>query len=192
MCLTPPNTLKKIQTHIDECQNEVKTIILNEAFRLLHNDGYPSELGLPHYDWPEQNFTETDKDLLKLLDQIGDDDHVHHTIDDTTSHKLPILPSSETASLNYNNLNLHSLPTQFDHTNIGWNPWLQKNHIDQKSFPYNLPHKDAIKASTSYIYFDVPYDEKRRKRDAETISINEYDIHPAAISFKERRLAGVS
>lgn len=67
----------KVQKHIIECQNEVKTNIFNEAFSLInghafhHPDDHASSIHLPvtgHDDFAHRNFTLTEQEILKFFE----------------------------------------------------------------------------------------------------------------------------
>lgn len=99
MCLTPPNTMYKVQKHIMECQNEVKSNIFHEAFSLIHDTAFhhPHDHATIEYkdenDFPHRNFTLTEQEILKFFqnhDHSGlayEDLHTHahaqhHTVDE--------------------------------------------------------------------------------------------------------------
>lgn len=64
----------KVQKHIIECQNEVKTNIFNEAFSLINDHAFhhPDDHGaihLPgHDDFAHRNFTLTEQEILKFFE----------------------------------------------------------------------------------------------------------------------------
>lgn len=93
----------KVQKHITECQNEVKSNIFHEAFSLIHDTAFhhPHDHSTIEYkdehDWARHNFTLTEQEILKFFENhdhhlkgsgdhsetIHDDlHHSHHSIDD--------------------------------------------------------------------------------------------------------------
>lgn len=211
--MNPPNTLKKVQTHIDECKNEVKTSIFNEAFNVLHDQHddhddhhheFPPELDLHEHEYGASsvhNFTERDKNVLKILDYFDEDDHKnhhhhsHHGIPDVFRPKPPSIPPLPSIS---SHLSSHSV-VRHPSSSISWDVHDFKRH-DTGSVPDDLTQQQSLnKLIDDILEQKLNGDRKktnRRKRDAkigEDSSPFEIDpFHPATASFKERRLAGVS
>ncbi|XP_055319670.1 uncharacterized protein LOC129577146 [Sitodiplosis mosellana] len=84
VCLTPPNTLLKVQKHIIECQHEVKSNIFNEAFSLIndhafhHPDDHTSIHLSGHDDFAHRNFTLTEQEILTFFENHGHPSHGTH------------------------------------------------------------------------------------------------------------------
>lgn len=89
MCLTPPNTLLKVQKHIIECQHEVKTNIFNQAFSLIsehvyhHPNDHVSINVHDHDDYLHPNFTLTEKEVLQFFEKH---DHSKHGATSQAGH----------------------------------------------------------------------------------------------------------
>lgn len=100
VCLTPPTTLYKVEKHITECQNEVKSNIFHEAFSLIHDTAFhhPHEHATIEYkdhkdehdDFAHHNFTLTEKDILKFFENHDHHHHHDHIVhDDLHTHPHP-------------------------------------------------------------------------------------------------------
>lgn len=215
VCLTPPNTMLKVQKHINECKHEVKTNIFNEAFSLIHEHSFkhPHELHNLHTIDPHDdvhgldlhNLTLTEQELLKFFE-----DHDH--IDEPLASPIPSLAP------------LTKEPTFLP-------PWNQPfpNHLYKKTDSIQLNGKlssNDMQRSASvqkpssvrnpYQYFNIESGEATKRIDRQRRDLNlfkhlhdkdrhhhhhqhsddsshhEDSIHPTAIDYKDKRIAGVS
>lgn len=78
MCLTPPNTMFKVQKNIKECEHEVQTNIFHEAFGLINEHAFHHPKGphsihshddATHDDFADRNFTLTEQEILKFFEE---------------------------------------------------------------------------------------------------------------------------
>lgn len=201
----------KVQKHINECKHEVKANIFNEAFSLIHEHSFkhPHELHDLHtidlhddvHGLDLHNLTLIEQDILKFFE-----DHDHFG-----GHLSPIdepLPSA-IPSLAHLPIEPTFLP-----------PWQQPfpNHLYKKTDAIQLNGKSSsndVQRSASaqkpsvknpYQYFNIETGEETKKIDrqrrdlhllkhlhhSDDSSHQEDSIHPTAIDYKDKRIAGVS
>lgn len=85
----------KVQKHIAECQNEVKSNIFHEAFSLIHHTAFHHphdhhatiEYKDEHDDFAHRNFTLTEQEILKFFENH---DHSLKTVDAVHPHDVGI------------------------------------------------------------------------------------------------------
>lgn len=218
VCLTPPNTMLKVQKHINECKDEVKTNIFNEAFSLIHEHSFkhPHELHDLHtidlhddvHGLDLHNLTLTEQEILKFFE---DHDHVGDhlgLIDESLPSAIPSLA-----------------PLTIEPTFLP--PWQQPfpNHLYKKTDSIQLNGKsssDDMQRSASaqkssvrnpYQYFNIKTGEANKRIDRQRRDLHLFKhllkdhhhsddtshhedtidtIHSTAIDHKDKRIAGVS
>lgn len=162
----------KVQKHIKECQNEVKSNIFNEAFALIHDHAYkhphdPHDIHLlddlhhEHDEFDHRNFTLTEKEILKFFEEH---DHVggHPGVGDVISYdhdigEHEILPAHHDLPLHHPWHHLHK-KTDAPRSNVKPNEEFQSAFFNPSPSPSNR---------NPYQYFNVNPDEANKKMDSE-------------------------
>lgn len=164
VCLTPPNTIFKVQKHIKECQHEVKTNVFNEAFSLIHeklphnihDDAHWHELhdDPATGDFAHHNFTLTEHEILKFFE-----DHVHdylglhsHVTPTTHLHSTHLHPA-HVHSAHVHSAHLH--PTHAPHIHpVAHTSSLKGSHLESG---VEYLHPESLASTKLHIIESTPH-----------------------------------
>lgn len=179
----------------------VKTNIFNEAFTLLHEHGYDVHDGPPHN---LTDFGHTDHDVLDILEEN------HHSYPSThthiSDHSIDI-HEDNTSPQKYNNY--LDTSNQFNAWNYHPQHLIKKTDSGVVDTQKNAEQAKNVASQNPYTYFNPITGESgtkmtRQKRDihmedmhSHSESIHSENIHPesihsTAVTFKDKRIAGVS
>lgn len=134
----------KVQKHIMECQNEVKSNIFHEAFSLIHHTAFHHphdhsnvEYKDEHDDFAHRNFTLTEQEILKFFEHHGHGVKTHGGHSDVAYEDLHTHDEHEHA------------PHVIDDHSI--------NHSLDDNLHATLPHHHAIDDSTHHQIDEHPH-----------------------------------